>query len=140
MSKHGRPDVGLLARVVGAGPGLTPAGDDFLVGLCCALHGLRHPLLGLVNKVLPALLSSTTLVSQTLLCDSLDGSFQLPLVRLRQALMSNVGPSQLRAALHQAMNIGASSGCDGAWGLSSGLQLFHESKFERSFASMQVAG
>jgi hypothetical protein len=83
-----------------------------------------------MKKVLSPLLSNTTLVSGVLLSDALDGCFQLPLARLRQALMCDAESSRLGEALSQAISVGASSGCDGAWGLLSGLQLPDGLNFE----------
>lgn len=117
------PGISSLRRIVGAGPGLTPTGDDLLVGLCCALHGAQHPLYRFLQHAVPPLFSRTTLVSQTMLHDALHGVFNRPLATLRDALMTQASETNVRHALHRAMQFGASSGADGARGLLCGLHL-----------------
>lgn len=126
MHDHNKPDPKLLARVVGAGPGLTPSGDDMLVGLCCALHGLNSSLLESLAFVMRPHLNNTTMVSRALLQDALSGSFNNPLVQLRYVLMHDTEPSRIYSAFHQVASIGASSGYDGARGLLNGLEIFHQ--------------
>lgn len=121
------PNPRLLTRLVGAGPGLTPSGDDLLVGLCCALHGMRHPLFIALQAQLPALLSNTTFVSRAMLEDAMQGSFHRPLAELRLALMTRKSQMEIRKALQRAAEFGASSGCDGTRGLLLGLQSFQNS-------------
>ncbi|MBO0333969.1 DUF2877 domain-containing protein [Sneathiella sp. CAU 1612] len=126
LHSHNKPDDKLLAGVIGAGPGLTPSGDDMLVGLCCALHGLKSSLLESLAVALRPHLGNTTLVSRLLLKDALRGSFHNPLIQLRNVLMHDAEPAKVCAIFHQATSIGASSGCDGAWGLLNGLLVFHQ--------------
>lgn len=133
-----------LTALVGAGPGLTPAGDDMLVGWLCGRqiayalgdHGLcrqvsrnldsrdkviRRELRGLLHTK-PAL---STDISRAFLEDALRGCFSRPLARLGRIVLAtsqrHVSPTLQLKVLHQAVNVaarfGASSGRDGAYGL-----------------------
>lgn len=116
----------LLNRLIGAGPGLTPSGDDLLVGLCCALHGVDHPLFEILCELLPSSLPNTTIVSRLMLEDAVRGYFHRPLAELRQALLTGKSQTEVNTALRRAAEFGASSGCDGARGLLVGLQHFQK--------------
>jgi hypothetical protein len=74
------PGVRLLATVrpddlVGAGPGLTPSGDDVLAGLLVAAHAVADPRLATWQAQTRAALRhrTTTAVSRGLLTHALDG-------------------------------------------------------------------
>ncbi|NDV18563.1 DUF2877 domain-containing protein [Pseudodesulfovibrio sp. JC047] len=114
-----------LRKLIGAGPGLTPSGDDMLVGLLCALHGLRHPLFESLHDPVSRLLGSTTFVSQSMVDEALGGTFYRPLAELRYAIMAGEPLQKVNKALDRAVCFGASSGCDGTRGLLLGLQYFH---------------
>ncbi len=116
-------------RLLGWGEGLTPAGDDFLVGLLVGLDGetprnaarrfLRD---GLAEALLQGL-TRTTDISAHYLRLAVLGHHGEPLLRLRQALISDASES-FDDALGQALAIGASSGADLASGLLAGLQAW----------------
>jgi hypothetical protein len=63
------------ARLVGAGAGLTPSGDDVLAGALVAAHATAHPRLREWRAATRTALSprSTTAVSRALLTHALDG-------------------------------------------------------------------
>jgi len=72
-----RFDADLFIKLVGAGPGLTPSGDDFVCGVFAALHlcGLAKVANALWASIRPAANRSTTQVSIALLEQSARGEF-----------------------------------------------------------------
>ena len=116
-------DEGALAaaarRVIGRGPGLTPSGDDVLVGLLTAL-GMRQ--IGLRERLARALapaLPTTTSLSRHLIEEAALGLPGRALHELGTALLSGVN---LAAASERALAIGATSGADAAVGLIAGCR------------------
>lgn len=111
----------LAARsLVGMGPGLTPSGDDALVGVEAALHALGHPSAGFLAAALADVDERTTAVSAVLLSHASRGEFTERIHRLLGALL--VGRAQaLPAAVRRAVAWGATSGADGVSGVLTGL-------------------
>jgi hypothetical protein len=102
-----------LTDLVGLGAGLTPAGDDFLVGVLAAsaltsrLRREREILAG----TLPALAGTrTTGLSASMLEAACGGEFALPVVRLVESL-GRPGNGVLGAA-RDLLALGATSGAD----------------------------
>jgi hypothetical protein len=107
-------------RLAGLGPGLTPAGDDILVGACAALTLLAcagesylrrdtRALLELRQLITETAAAQTTALSAAWLWHAGEGEFSLPLLRLGQALASGRAPA-IAAAAARLMRLGASSG------------------------------
>jgi hypothetical protein len=118
-----------VSTLVGAGPGLTPSGDDVLCGI---LLGLRlHPRgsLSLVEQLWAAVrprLTTTTSLSAALLTEAAEGYAVAPVIRLADALArraaepgttGRLGSTELSAAVHAVLAIGHSSGADLLGGL-----------------------
>ena len=111
-----------FSRVIGAGHGLTPSGDDMLVGFALAVFCYRTEAMDELGKCCQPYLENTTDISRYLLLDALSGRFTAPLTNLLLALQhgQNIGH-----AIKTAAQIGSTSGKDGIFGLYHGLQLFH---------------
>ncbi|MDR1125831.1 MAG: DUF2877 domain-containing protein [Deltaproteobacteria bacterium] len=109
-----------FTAVVGAGPGLTPAGDDMLCGFALALASRAPERLPELAAACRPALGRTTDLSRHLLREALRGSFAWPLPNLLLALQ---GRTEFAPALELALSIGAGSGRDGAFGLYHGLRL-----------------
>lgn len=106
-----RSSAELAARdLVGLGPGLTPSGDDVLVGMEAALHALDHPMAGFLADAVGDAPARTTAVSATLLRHAAVGEFS---ERLHELLAALLGPDP--AADGPAIEVAA------AWGATSGL-------------------
>ena len=118
-----------VGTLVGAGPGLTPSGDDVLCGV---LLGLRlHPRgsLSLAVRLWAAVqprLATTTSLSAALLTEAARGYAVAPVVRLTEALAGPAGDASGRAGLRSravteavqaVLTIGHSSGADLLGGL-----------------------
>jgi hypothetical protein len=117
--------------LLGLGPGLTPAGDDFLVGLFAVLHlpdsPCEHWLQG--GAVLHDAERATNEISLAALRCAGSGRVRDSIAVLLRELLRG-GGAPLEAALARVLAIGATSGCDIAAGLACGLeiQLFHGSR------------
>jgi len=116
-------------RLIGWGEGLTPAGDDFLIGLTAGLDALvdgsgRRELRGAIAMVLRDAAPRTTPIAVHYLRLAADGHFTEPLLRLRDALLCEDDDNLVDAALHAALDIGATSGADTVSGLLAGLMAW----------------
>ncbi len=110
----------LLVRLIGAGPGTTPAGDDVVVGVLATLSAAAGlPRLdsdGPARRLaapLAALLDRTTAMSRHDLLAAIDGQFAEHVHGLVRALAD---PSLVAEAIARARTWGASSGIDHASG------------------------
>ena len=119
-----------IDRLIGWGEGLTPAGDDFLVGLLAGLDasvegdsrrpGFRAALAAAIVTALPR----TTDIAAHCLRLACGGHYSQALLRLRQAVLDDAEGLSLDAALQRALAIGATSGADGVSGLLAGLRAW----------------
>jgi hypothetical protein len=124
-------DADLIAAVrdtVGCGPGLTPAGDDVLVGICTVLvSGAAGPVgfraAARLARALGPALPSTPDISRHLLDQAVRGMPGRALHELGKALVEGVSDALLRAALKPVLDTGASSGADACIGLAAASRL-----------------
>jgi hypothetical protein len=110
----------LLDRLVGAGPGATPAGDDVTTGVLAALAaadrtGRARQLLG--TQLRPLLPRTTTLARADLVA-ALHGEFA---EHVHQLLAALADPGEVPAAVAEARIWGATSGVDLATGMAAAL-------------------
>ncbi len=107
-------------RLIGLGPGLTPSGDDALVGFLAALHATGHPMAGFATGALGDISARTTAVAATLLRHAAAGAFAECVHDLLAGLLD---PDRLTAtpAMERAAARGASSGIDCLVGVLDGL-------------------
>jgi len=112
--------VSALSVLVGLGAGLTPAGDDFIVGYLAALwsrshreRGIAALLRGLANPV-GQLSLQTNAISRQMLLDALQGQFA---ERLADVVRSVCGGDNVAGAAMRALEVGHSSGADVLCGL-----------------------
>jgi len=114
-----------VEALLGAGPGLTPAGDDVLAGMVLTLQSARE----LTIPALPELLaliqrraaSQTTLYGYSTLIAACLGHSPEVVVRALEALFFN--PAAVPDSLAALLRIGATSGYDSLLGLVAGLDL-----------------
>jgi hypothetical protein len=118
-----------VERLVGWGEGLTPAGDDFLIGLLAGLDAFvraaprvrfRRSLADLIGS----LTLRTTPIAAHYLRLAAGGHYTEPLTGLRRALLCEDDDAAVDAALHSALAVGATSGADTVSGLSAGLSAW----------------
>ncbi len=120
-------DVTKAAQILaGVGAGLTPAGDDFLLGVMVRwrlqpslLPG--HCLVDELSRCITGIaINRTTWLSGRWLLAAANGYFAAPWHRLAHALAAD-SPAELQLALQHILSIGASSGADALKGL-----MYHE--------------
>jgi hypothetical protein len=106
----------VAARLGGAGPGLTPAGDDALGGVLFALEamGCDEDLVAAAGQV------QTTAISGAFLLWAARGQALAPVHDLLAAAVADNVPAA-RSAARALGNVGHSSGADFAQGLCWGL-------------------
>lgn len=112
-------------QLVGLGPGLTPAGDDFLMGLLAVLNIPGSPaydLRQLGDAVVESAALRTHAISLAGLHHAASGRVTARVVRLCEALMQD-SPTTMRAALQHVLQMGSSSGTDMATGVLAGFRL-----------------
>jgi hypothetical protein len=116
-------------RLVGLGPGLTPAGDDFLCGFVVAAHcraaarPARGPLLARFLDALGGLIDRTTDVSAAFLADAIAGRAFRPLAALAEAC-AGAPQGDVKGAILRLAAVGHSSGLDAATGFFYGAAVW----------------
>jgi hypothetical protein len=116
-----------VRMLIGLGPGLTPAGDDAVIGWLAGMtllprERLRDEFAGEGQRAVAECLLRTTDVSRAHLEDALAGQFSQALSQFGNALANAaLGTDAVRAALFELARVGASSGLDAAAGLLTAL-------------------
>ena len=112
-----------LQQLLGLGPGLTPSGDDFVVGclagLAISTQNERERIRFLADIADSLEISSTTLISRQHLSDACRLLFAQALAELAVAIAT--GAADVLVRLNAALAVGAHSGADGVAGLLFGL-------------------
>ena len=105
------------AGLIGLGEGLTPAGDDCLVGALAVLSRFAPAWLAEQPVIRTAITAGsevrTTTVAREFLLHALDGSFSEPVVHLMQARSA----AEAVERIEDLGRMGASSGADTLWGM-----------------------
>ncbi|MCS4485916.1 DUF2877 domain-containing protein [Staphylococcus americanisciuri] len=108
-------DEGMLHYFIGRGNGLTPTGDDILVGMLfvhCLTPFIVPSKIALIKKILQE--DCTTLVSKQILNLALEGIFSSCLIDL-------LNEPSLSLSITRLLNVGSSSGKDTAYGIFSAI-------------------
>ena len=122
--RHGDADrfVDGARRLIGLGEGLTPAGDDLLVGSLAVARRFRRGYLlddpGIGQALANAAREGTTLVAREFLLEALEGRFSERVI----ALLTAADLPCARAALDDLLDVGATSGADTAAGMRLALE------------------
>ncbi|MBT6277425.1 MAG: DUF2877 domain-containing protein, partial [Chromatiales bacterium] len=139
-----------INALIGCGPGLTPAGDDVLVGLLAGLYStlptgprshdlsssgamdtpprsalLRTAALRIetVQAAMRAGIRRTNIISAACLLHATNGEFSERIATLARHIATGAAASATVRATDDALAVGASSGADGVLGLLLGLAL-----------------
>lgn len=118
-----------LHSLIGLGPGLTPAGDDLLVGLCAGLwcsvqyFTERRKFLSGFGDAVMRLSSRTNDISRAYLIHAARGQVSSRLAHLAEAICRPAS-RDLPAAFHSAAETGHTSGMDAVTGLLFGLEAW----------------
>lgn len=115
--------------MIGIGPGLTPSGDDILIGFLAGLWSLsgRHPkhhsFLRTFGEGILQIAQRTNEISRTYLYHAARGQFSSAL----STLVENIGTGgDVEQATQDAMRVGHSSGMDTVTGLLAGLAVWNQ--------------
>ena len=125
-----------IESLLGFGPGLTPSGDDFMVGVIAVMHFVGNietklrPLKNMVTEIVFAALKKTTIISQAMLIEAIAGRFPYLISSFMEHFLTNNDEEILLACVHNLEKFGASSGTnilDGAtWALRNVCQFEEE--------------
>ena len=110
------------ARLIGLGPGLTPSGDDFLLGYLAGLWCADES--GFARGVGEGVVKcgvGTTLASRVYLEQAAQGRVSSALRDLAAKIVEGATPVEVKSAAHAALRVGGTSGVDGVLGLLMGL-------------------
>jgi len=127
---------GSITKLVGLGPGLTPSGDDFLVGMLVVLSlAGRFDLVAAVDQVIrPTLEEGTGPISRLHLGAALDGESSERLHAMVNAVLAG-DHDVLESRLVLISQVGHSSGWDTLAGAVMVLRVL-----ARTYRSMMAAG
>lgn len=118
------------ARLVGLGPGLTPAGDDFLVGFLAGLWSStsgdmeRLGFLGSFSRAVVRLSRRTNDISRAYLFHAAHGQVSSRLADLVGAISRGESPDRLRETVVASLQVGHISGMAATAGLLVGLSVW----------------
>jgi len=108
-------------RLIGLGPGLTPAADDFLLGILAALYYMGYyfdnhleNLKKIAGFIIYDLPGRTTLISEIMLRNGMKARFSEPVRDLMLAVIHN---TSVQDKCFNLLNIGGTSGSDCAAGI-----------------------
>jgi len=122
LSATSSMDDSQVRALIGSGPGLTPAGDDYLLGYLAALWPWRkHTALAShlqhVQTLIKTHIGCTTDISRFYLDQAVEGHFSEPVHGLMGAVIRKAPCNEALASARDVMNYGASSGADAMAGL-----------------------
>jgi hypothetical protein len=103
-------------ELIGLGDGLTPSGDDFLVGLTAALRATGHELAGPIATHAAERASGTTDIARVALEHASRGEYAERIHEVIGALARS-DETTLRIQIERALSWGASSGADSLLGV-----------------------
>lgn len=112
-----------IRRLIGLGPGLTPSGDDFLVGYLAGLSSTagnspsRTQFLAALDAEMSDAARHTNEISRAYLLSAAKGHVSEPIAKLAQQLNQANNMSSVTAATQAALQVGHTSGADGVLGL-----------------------
>ncbi len=117
-------------NLIGLGPGLTPSGDDFLVGFLAGLYcrvgedERRRKFFAAFGKYVNRFSKETNDISRTYLYHATRGQVSSRLVKLAEAISRGESSVNLMQIAEEAMNVGHSSGMETIAGLLLGLSAW----------------
>lgn len=123
---HGVLDA--AGQMIGLGPGVTPSGDDILIGFLAGLWsmaGQNKQQLGFIRSLgreLIQLVKGTGEISRTYIIHAAQGQFSSSLSHLAEAIATGGGVEE---AVQTALRVGHSSGMDSVTGLLIGLCVWN---------------
>lgn len=136
-------DAGTSIRLlIGLGPGLTPSGDDFLVGYLAGLWSTagnspsRTQFLAALDAEISDAARHTNEISRAYLLSAAKGHVSEPIATLAQQLNQANNMSSVTAATQAALEVGHTSGADGVLGLLLGCLAWQSQAPHLRYASV----
>jgi hypothetical protein len=132
-----------IRGLTGLGPGLTPAGDDVIVGFLAGLwsaHGDRAERLAFLRSLGETVLAAaaaTNEISGAFLRHATVGSVAEPLAGLARRIGEAASPDEVEFATRRALSVGHTSGADAVVGLLLGLAAW---RFSGQTTRIQAQG
>jgi hypothetical protein len=123
-------DISSVSSLIGLGSGLTPSGDDLLVGYLAGLwcttkdRSARAKFITGLAKTIIDLSGKTNDISRTYLYHAAQGQVSSRLSDLAEAICRGKNPERLSDIAEAAMNLGHTSGLDTVTGLLIGLAVW----------------
>ncbi|WP_100160226.1 DUF2877 domain-containing protein [Proteus columbae] len=117
----------IINQFIGLGIGLTPSGDDYLVGLMAFLLLEKHPIHSLSSIFYQGIMQSkmnTTPISAITLEKALEQEYRENMYQLIQSLV-DAQETNIYSQVLAILNIGSSSGSDMLFGIRDALFITH---------------
>lgn len=131
-----------IRPLIGLGPGLTPSGDDFLVGYMAGLWATasdtlsRMQFLAAFGAEISAAAQHTNEISCAYLRSAAIGHVSEPIAKLAQQLKRANDMRSVRVATQAALQVGHTSGTDGVLGLLLGCRAWQSPAPHLRYASV----
>jgi len=112
-----------IRPLIGLGPGLTPSGDDFIVGYLAGLwstagsESSRVRFLSSLGAWLSQAAAGTNAISRTYIQSAINGNVSEPMATLAQRVGHPKNMDRVQEAARTALQVGNTSGADGVLGL-----------------------
>ncbi len=119
-----------IKPLIGLGPGVTPSGDDFLIGYLAALWSTagrgpqRRAFLSAIGAQIAQLAAHTNTISRAYLLHAGGGDVSEWLAALIQAIGAGKTPAAVQPLAARAIQVGHTSGADSVTGLLAGLKAW----------------
>jgi len=114
-----------LIGLIGLGPGLTPSGDDFVLGIFAAFYyfGLDIDIILILRDIIIGKAKNkTNIISYNMLRQGAKGGFIEWVEDMAYSIVYQ-GPEEIEAAFGNMQKIGSSSGSDISAGILFGLNM-----------------
>jgi hypothetical protein len=134
-----------LDKLIGLGAGLTPSGDDLLVGCLAGLWCIvqdkseRMQFVSNLGKAVIRLSHQTNDISSAYLYHATQGQVSSRLADLAEAICRGENSDRLLTATESAMQVGHTSGMDAVTGLLVGLTVWNNSGIYEKFSTVQMS-
>jgi len=118
-----------LLQLVGLGNGLTPSGDDFILGFLAFLNSVSEPIFpekfmeNVRREMSGAIRNRTTTVSEAYLISALDGQFSEKLTTFVAGFFTN-DSEEMKKFANNLIDVGSSSGIDMILGCLFAIRLY----------------
>jgi hypothetical protein len=109
-------------KIVGLGPGLTPSGDDMLIGMMVAMFYISEnkeislDVKQINNEIISGITGRTTLISEEFLREAAMGRVNEPIAILMDNILS-ADKKEIVESVANVLSIGSSSGVDTIFGI-----------------------